>query len=309
MVVSGNKIFITPFKLTDTTIHVFSLSRNTWMSLPSFPYNDFSLVIYNNQPTGIGGYACGDYSNKILSLVKEDSDNHHRWKETLPPMPTKRYSMSSLFVKECLIVAGGNGGYGPIGTVEVLNTCTLQWAIADPLPQPLYKSSATVCGDHIYLLGGEDDTFTMTKTVYSCSLSALLSSTRHDHPRAQESKGVLKKIFSPKDQPHNVSPDRSYTMSWKKLPDLPVVHATCVSLRDKLLAVGGKDSKGMPTTAVHMYNSSTDSWEVFSHMLAGRSCCSVANLSDHRLMVVGGIKVYAPEKYVETDNIEVGIVE
>ena len=305
VVINGNKIFITPFKLTDTTIHVFSLSRNSWSSIPSFPYNDFSLVIYNSLPTGVGGYACGDYSNKILSLIKE-GDGHRRWRETLPPMPTKRYSMSSVFVRESLIVVGGNGGYGPIRVVEILNTDTLQWATAEPLPVPLYKSSATVCGDHIYLLGGEDDSFTMTKAVYSGSLSALLSSC-HDQPRAQESKGVLKKIFSSIDQ-SKISPDPIYT-TWKELPNLPVVHATCLSLQDKLLAVGGKDSKGITTTAVHMYNSSTDSWEASSHMLTGWSCCSVANLSDHRLMVIGGITLYAPEKYVETDSIEVGIVE
>ena len=83
----------------------------------------------------------------------------------------------------------------------------------------------------------------------------------------------------------------------------------CSSLKDKLLAVGGKDSKGMTTTAVHMYNSSTDSWEVLSDMLIGRSSCSVANLADYRLMVEGGITLFAPEKYIETDSIEVGIVE
>ena len=110
--------------------------------------------------------------------------------------------MSSLFVKESLIVAGGNSGNGPITTVEVLKTDTHQWATAEPLPQPLYKSSATLCGDHMYLLGGEDETFAMTNTVYTCSLSTLLSSC-HDQARAQESKGVLKKIFSPKDSPQS----------------------------------------------------------------------------------------------------------
>ena len=305
IVIDGNKIYITPFKLTDTTIHVFSVSRNSWSSLPGFPYNDFSLVIYNNLPTGVGGYACGDYSNKILSLIKE-GDNHRRWREALPSMPTKRYSMSSLLIKESLIVAGGNSGNGPITTVEVLNTDTHQWATAEPLLQPLYKSSATLCGDQIYLLGGEDDKFTMTNTVYSCALSALLSSC-HDQARAQESKGILKKIFSPND---SLQPQIPHTAcAWKRLSNLPVVHATCVSFKDKLLAVGGKDSKGAITTAVRMYNSSTDSWEVLSDMLIGRSSCSVANLDDSRLMVVGGITLYAPEKYVETDSIEVGIVE
>jgi hypothetical protein len=46
-------------------------------------------------------------------------------------------------------------------------------------------------------------------------------------------------------------------------------------------------------------------------MLISRSIrsCSVASLSDGRLMVVGGITLYAPGNYVETDSIEVGIME
>ena len=141
-------------------------------------------------------------------------------------MPTKRYSMSSLLVKESLIVAGGNSGNGPITTVEVLNTDTHQWATAEPLPQPLYKSSATLCGDQMYLLGGEDDTFTMTKTVYSCSLSALrLLSSYHDQARAQESKGILK-IFSPKDSPHPQIPHTA--CAWKRLSNLPVVYVCII---------------------------------------------------------------------------------
>ena len=35
---------------------------------------------------------------------------------------------------------------------------------------------------------------------------------------------------------------------------------------DCYIAIGGVDSYEAPTSAVHMYNPVTDSWEVISHM-------------------------------------------
>ena len=48
------------------------------------------------------------------------------------------------------------------------------------------------------------------------------------------------------------------------------------------------ESGNKVTTAVYMYNSTTNSWEIISHMIAGQCRCLTAVLSDNRLMVVGG---------------------
>ena len=55
-----------------------------------------------------------------------------------------------------------------------------------------------------------------------------------------------------------------------------------------LLAIGGADSGSKPTTAVYMYNPSTDSWNVISHMTIARYRPFAAVLPDYQLMVVGG---------------------
>ena len=60
-----------------------------------------------------------------------------------------------------------------------------------------------------------------------------------------------------------------------------------MSIHNQLLAVGGHDS-GKYTTAVHVYNSGTDSWEIISHMTSAQCNCFTAVLSDNQLMVVGG---------------------
>ena len=76
---------------------------------------------------------------------------------------------------------------------------------------------------------------------------------------------------------------------WCQLANTPVTLSTCTSLHGKLLAVGGIDSDDRETTAIHMYNADTKSWEVISHkMETPRSQCLVAVPPCDKLMVVGG---------------------
>ena len=85
------------------------------------------------------------------------------------------------------------------------------------------------------------------------------------------------------------------------------MHTTCVSIHGRLLAIGGKDSDEKLTSAVHMYNPTTDSWEVISHMAKPRSQCIAAVFPNNQLMVVGG----CTDKYVNipTDSVEIATIE
>ena len=76
---------------------------------------------------------------------------------------------------------------------------------------------------------------------------------------------------------------------WRQLADIPVTLSACASLHGHLLAVGGEDSDEEPTSAIHTYNTTTNSWEVISHMAAPRSHCLVAVFPHNELMVVGGL--------------------
>ena len=99
-------------------------------------------------------------------------------------------------------------------TVEVMNTETRQWYTAAALSDPTSNFSATVCGDQIYMLGGDDKNWKVTASVYSCSLSAL-----------------LKSCSSPSDK----------SSVWSRVSDCPAKSSTCVSLRGRMLAIGGQD--------------------------------------------------------------------
>ena len=187
-------------------------------------------------------------------------------------MPTKRMQTTSLCTGTALIVAGGEGKGGRgLSIVEVMNTETHQWSTAADLPQPMYSASATVCGDRLYMLGGVVGGL-YVKSTYTCSVSALLQSCVSSSMEAKLQRTSLE--------------DKARV--WKQVADVPIIRSTCEFFHGRLLAVGGMESGNKAITAVYVYNSTTNSWEIISHMITGRRLCFTAALSDNRLMVVGG---------------------
>ena len=179
-------------------------------------------------------------------------------------MPTKRQLTTSLCTETALIVVGGKGEGGrTLSTVEVMDTETRQWSTAADLPQPMNTASATVCGDKLYMLGGAEGGY-YVKSVYTCSVSALLQSCVPSSLEVKFQRTSLE--------------DKARV--WRQVADLLIAGSSCESFHGRLLAVGGlKLGKG--TTAVYMYNSTTNSWESISHMKTGRYDCFTAVLPDN----------------------------
>ena len=256
-------------------VHAHNAATGKWNKLPKCPHTYFALVVVNGVLTAVGGR---DSSNKLLSLVGEG-----KWVEQLPCMPTKRSFSASVCSGKTLAVIGGHSG-GPLKTVELLDIDSLQWFIASELPHPLTSASATVCGDNLYLVGGSDKS-SPTKSVLTCSLSALVQSAK---PATLGRR--LKKAISQTEQ------------LWREVASLPVVRSTCASLNGQLIAVGGLDSD-KTTNSVYAYDPTTDRWDVISTMPTARSCCLVAVLPGNQLMVVGGFTGSSYDS--KTEKVEV----
>ena len=258
-----------------------------WRKLPECPCKFSSLAIVNGQLIAIGGYSLPEYytnkllclqteckeifpTNKLLSLQTEWKEIfppmtidkllnlHTEWKENsdFPPMPTKRSTTVVVTTKEHLIVAGGCCG-GSITTVEVMDTKNLVWSTVASLPHPYHGTSVTICGDQLHMLGGEDDKG-KTKSVLTCSLTELLQS----------------------------SPSSSSI--WHRVADAPAYRSTCAAVNGELLAVGGCDKDDKPSSAVHEYNPTTNSWDFISNMPTARFFSFVAVLPTNEMVVVGG---------------------
>ena len=266
-VADGSNVYI---RTSSRIVYAYTTSTSAWSQLPNSPTSNCPSVIINNLLTLVGGHDSVTITNQLLSLTGEGRGR--RWKEVFPAMPTKRWASTALCTGTALIVAGGQTGWGGTMTVEVMDTETLRWSTAADLPRPLWYPPGAVCGDHVYILslwGG-------SKSMYTCSVSALLQSCR-SRPTA----GV-----------------------WNTVTGPPVTGTTCVSTHGRLLAIGGRDSNNKLTTAIYMYDRPTDSWEVISHMTTPRYNCYAAVLPNNQLMVVGG-----GTKNGETDSVEITTVE
>ena len=265
----------------DKSVFAYDTTRSKWSPIPQCPLKGgFDITIINGLLTTIGGYGDSfEDTNQLFSLTREGSGQ--KWTKKFPPMPTKRYGVTALCTGTVLIVVGGTNNDQDLKTVEVMNTETCQWSIAADLPEPLNGSSFAVCGDHVYQLGGWDKNNKQTKSVYSFSLSRLLLSCGSKPLGSTLSLSVKGSV-------------------WNRIADLPVTCSTCVSAHGQLLTIGGNDSDDIPTTAIHKYNPTTNSWEVISHMAAPRYWCLAAVLPDNQLMVAGGFT----GARTDTDSVE-----
>ena len=266
-VVDGNTVYVKK----SNTIHSYDVISDSWSQLPDCVCDYGSIAVINGWLTTVGGGSFSKYSNELFSLTGKGSGR--RWTQQFSPMPTKRRATTSLCTQTALIVAGGQGvGCRKLSTVEVMDTETHQWSTAADLPQPMYWASATVCGDQICILGGVEGDY-YVESAYTCSVSALLQSCV---PSLLEAKF------------HRRSLKDKTGIKWKQVADVPVTQSSCKSFYGRILAIGGWMESGEATTAVYMYNSTTNSWEIISHMTTGRCNCFTAVLPDNGLMVVGG---------------------
>ena len=272
-VVNGNVAYF-----VDETCSCYDLSHNKWSELPKCPYRDCTLAVVSGQLTAIGGrenvYTYKNklitvigghrealyytYTNKLLTLC--DGWLHRGWSDVFPPMPTKRYGTIAVTSKKHLIVAGGATGLyfdDYINTVEVMDTKTLVWSTVASLPHPYKLPSATICGDHLYMLGGYDDKG-KTKSVLTCSLTELLQSSS------------------------------SSSSVWYRVADAPAYLSTCAAVNGQLLAVGGCDEYLHNIAAIQQYDPRTNSWDHISDIETARFSCHVAVFPTNEVMVVGG---------------------
>ena len=267
-VVHGNVAFFRPFD--SQIIYEYQINihgEEQWSQLPHIPLKGCGLAVVDGLLTSVGGWSNG-YTSTLLSLRQEGETQE--WSEVLPPMPTPRCSAVCVTTECALVVAGGIGigGDNVLDTVDVMMSDTKRWTTVSPLPLKTTLFSVVVHGNTLYLAGGLTDSFTSTKSVFTCSLSDLLP------PTTLGSK--IRRTFF-----------RTHT-PWREISSLPVTWSTLVSFGGEVLAVGGKDDSEQPTSNVYSYDSNSNSWTVASQMKNERSLSLAVNFLDKQLVVVGG---------------------
>ena len=260
------------------TVHSYDSDTWEWHRLPDAPHTYSTLVVVHHILTMVGGMILGSYraTDSLLSLMGEGRGKKRL--PHLPAMPTKRYYTAAVCSGRSLIVAGGRDGSNRLATVEVLDTDTRQWSIASSLTRPFSLATISICGERLYMLGG-DQTGLGTRSVLSCSIPELLQSCQ-----TQPLAGKLR-----------TAPANKSTI-WREVADAPHYLSSCATLCGQLVAVGGLDEACKNTSAISVYNETTDSWEAMGNMPTARHWALVAILNG-KMMVVGGL--------TETDVVEI----
>ena len=231
-------------------LYSYQWSTEKWEKLPPCPYENSGLVIINGELTTVGGWDGSRYTNKLFTL------RQRQWIEEYPPMKSARSytTIVSTADGEYIILIGG-GGDGWTATVELFQVSSRRWHPLKDLPQPLPGPSATICGNQLYVIGGDDNG-------YSCSLQALLS---RDKPITSQSMPRL--------------------ISWTSLPCLPVTDSTAATLSGELVIVGGLQGLSSVNSIHQLIDGQ---WMEIGSMSCSRSWCLVVSPSPDKMMIVGG---------------------
>ena len=240
----------------DARLYVYTPITDTWSELNT-PVFWFALITYHSQLVLVGGREyVGEgrgepVTNKLWTLT-----GHDQWRETLPPMTTKRQGATAVEFADNILVAGGEDYRRRyLALVEVYNGH--HWTEAQCLPKPCYYMKSTVLNGHWYLMGGEGQ----GKKIYYASLDSLVAS-------CQPSEKPLPSV-------------------WKRLPDVPHKYSSTAVFGNRLIAVGGI---GYPpsSSSIHAYSPHTQSWLHVDYMPVELDSTCTAVLSTGELMVIGG---------------------
>ena len=251
------------------TVQVYSVSNQTWNTLPLSPQ-------YNSQGAAIKG--------KLVLIGGRDSSTDavsnclsswtgQVWHQELPPMPTKRIRPGVTTYRNIVVVAGGRGEDDKtlLSSIAIFNITTLQWSTPGnfTLPRPMYGVQCTISNAHLYVASATiayhvvTNTDTITKTVWQLPLTAL--------ENALTTEG------------DNVS------HHWTERAPTPYYRSALLQDTARVVAVGGRDWSFTPTSDVFVYDPNNNKWSKVAQLGVPRTGCAVVSLSSTSFIVCGGV--------------------
>ena len=271
----GNKVYCgggyTGHEYTDRQVFRYDPEQDQWSPLPVCPTIQFGLTQLDGKLVTVGGSRI-DRPIPINDVyVFEESKT---WEKSIPPLPTACSFPTTFAFKSALVVSGGLGITWdtdiPTTAVQVFQSKSSQWYCAEPLPFAHDCMSHAIINDTCYLMQGG-----ITRSAYCTSLPSLIeAAVPLYHQKASST--------IPQASP---SPP-----TWQALPHCPLRSSTAAELGGCLLAIGGYDDKNSPSSAVHVYSPSTNSWVRISSgdLPVPRRFAAATQLKTGEVILVGG---------------------
>ena len=215
------------------------------------------MISLKKQLTLVGGLDTSTQTLKVTNQIAvwEEKGVSCQWTHPYPSMPTHRYSPAVATYNQWLVVAGGlDDGHNELAEVELLNTDSQQWLSTAPLPVKCNSVTSAVVQHDLFLLGG-----TLTTTL----------------------------VVSLPDITQRSSASSTSTKIWRSLPSPPLKRAAAIAHCGALLAFGGRHGK-YRSTAIHLYQPSTNSWCKVGDLRTAQSSCACTLLPSGEFLVAGG---------------------
>ena len=235
---------------------VMKLEQDQWTKLPEYTAKWFAMTSLANRLVLVGGQDPRNNKRTNQLAVFEAGE----WTHPYQPMNIARCSSAAVSFNNHIIVAGGWHDKERTSSVEVLDVASTRWYIAQSLPNPRSAQKSTLIGNTLYLMGGYDHT-RGTKTVHHVDLNELIA-----------------KALSNLDTP----------TLWQTLQEVPLVCSAPLSIGRSLLAVGGVDDRGNPSSSIHLYQPDTRRWVKVGDLPTTRYNCTCSVLPSGEVIVAGG---------------------
>ena len=251
-------------------VYCYDPSQHSWTTLPLLPVRRFGLGQVRGKLVAVGGWKKSNRrrSNEIYSY----DEMSNKWKQTISPMPTARYSPGVLSLPSALLVAGGViSSRVYVNTVEIFMLETSQWYTTTPLPTACRSVALVATNNTCYALGGYNRPFRFNQALHASIDDLIRNAIPCNHP---------------------IRSSCATQSAWKTLPCTPTYTPAAAVLADNLVAIGGRETsdsdEGAEKKEVYMYSSATGSWVYVSDLPAPLSSTSVAVLSSTEILVIGG---------------------
>ena len=241
-------------KSDNARLYVYTLSTDAWTCGIYTPVYWFSPIIYHSQLVLVGGeeyfdeFSDGFVTNKLWTLTADD-----QWIEILPPMMTKRHSVSAVEFTNNIFVAGGvDDDESNLNIVEIYDGH--HWSKAQCcLPKPCFW--AIILNRTWCVVGGVGQGKELY--IYYASLDSLVD---------------------------RCGPSQKSV--WRRLPGFPDKHSCIGVIGNRLVAVGGVFISCR--SSIYAYSPYSRSWiHVGNIPFSLHSTCTTV-LPTGELMVIGG---------------------
>ena len=254
----------------DNTLRMYDVEKDDWFLLRNTPFTNSSLAVIDGLLTAIGGKrgirhsADYEFTNKLYSL-----SNRRGWIEKFPPMKMDPAQGVNSKKESPAIVQSGNsliviGGRTESMPQSRIDVLNTRTLEWSDAPELPRASSAPSAT----ICGDRLYVMNSDGWVVQCFLDELLGQS--------EPAGSV----------------------WSTIANAPQEYATCGSLSGHLVAIGGK---GYSST-INAYVPTKNSWYNIDRLDFGRSKPLVAQLSEDKLILVGG------ERHDHKPVVQTGIV-